>query len=97
LKKTSPSLDQPQSKKLHVASDISDDDFVWVSIENYVYSVIGWCAICCIYSVISFLRCLLHLFFSCFYNFLLLKNIGPSNVCTQKNKNDLQFGMEYSG
>lgn len=63
LKKTSPSLDQPQSKKLHVASDISDDDFVWVSIENYVYSVIGWCAICCIYSVISFLRCLLHLFF----------------------------------
>ncbi|XP_066319606.1 DNA repair and recombination protein RAD54-like isoform X1 [Miscanthus floridulus] len=28
LKKTSPSLDQPQSKKLHVASDISDDDFV---------------------------------------------------------------------
>jgi hypothetical protein len=36
-------------------------------------------------------------FFSCFYNFLLLKNIGPSNVCTQKNKNDLQFGMEYSG
>jgi DNA repair and recombination RAD54-like protein len=29
LKKTSPSLDhQPQTKKLHVASDMSDDDFV---------------------------------------------------------------------
>jgi DNA repair and recombination protein RAD54 and RAD54-like protein len=28
LMKTSPFLDQPQIKKLHVASDISDDDFV---------------------------------------------------------------------
>ena len=28
LKKTSPTLEQPQAKKLHVASDMSDDDFV---------------------------------------------------------------------
>ncbi|RLN09840.1 DNA repair and recombination protein RAD54 [Panicum miliaceum] len=28
LKKTSPSLEKPQTKKLHVASDMSDDDFV---------------------------------------------------------------------
>lgn len=42
LKKTSPSLDQPQIKKLHVASDLSDDDFVWLSIQIYIYNLICW-------------------------------------------------------